>query len=511
MDIDFHYFATYAAATLAGYTKKETEVIAYAAQFVDEFDYKYGYGTEPWTFNVTELEEPVFGTMRYVDQSGGGCKVSPRRTVQGTGDVVQDYNIRTDMWMPCHFLPGNFVPSGKTADPRHRLREGSGHKKFNLLCRPFSPLAIDMINDLLQRTNCSYFQQLLGLRMHVFADTWAHQDFVGDGIAAINDCAGYYNFYEVKPDVVEQLDWKITQTSMGYAPNMMQLGGHFAKVYLGHGRLGHFPDYGWCRYYYTPKWLQTGKTQMLMRNNPREYETAFYEIVKVLYAAKNNIKQYPYPEDQFKPNYKKDIKSEKEVTQLVREAITLNPSKKLYDAKRNVVDYSISLWLDIIKKYGDGTLPVFEKEAWIKEARKAGDLERVGKIKKDYHWRDANEFQKTNLFKFNLASEHHYAHIQNKLREYLKFELRPWDKTHGLFANVKWQPDSQASVCNQCHTPFNLITRRHHCRACGKIFCNTCAPVKTFESVKYDGVSLPHAESFRICKTCMDKAKIVKL
>lgn len=36
MNKDFHYYATYLAALLAGFSKEETDIIAYAAQFVDD-------------------------------------------------------------------------------------------------------------------------------------------------------------------------------------------------------------------------------------------------------------------------------------------------------------------------------------------------------------------------------------------------------------------------------------------------------------------------------------------
>ena len=35
MQLDFHYYATYCAAFLAGYPTEESEEIAYFAQFVD--------------------------------------------------------------------------------------------------------------------------------------------------------------------------------------------------------------------------------------------------------------------------------------------------------------------------------------------------------------------------------------------------------------------------------------------------------------------------------------------
>ena len=44
MQKDFHYYATYSAAYLAGYSHEESMVIAYSAQFVDECTKTYLQG-----------------------------------------------------------------------------------------------------------------------------------------------------------------------------------------------------------------------------------------------------------------------------------------------------------------------------------------------------------------------------------------------------------------------------------------------------------------------------------
>jgi hypothetical protein len=39
----------------------------------------------------------------------------------------------------------------------------------------------------------------------------------------------------------------------------------------------------------------------------------------------------------------------------------------------------------------------------------------------------------------------------------------------------RWIPDSHSSNCGNCHLGFKPFTRlRHHCRMCGKIYCNSC-------------------------------------
>nr|XP_057917397.1 zinc finger FYVE domain-containing protein 9 isoform X2 [Doryrhamphus excisus] len=58
-----------------------------------------------------------------------------------------------------------------------------------------------------------------------------------------------------------------------------------------------------------------------------------------------------------------------------------------------------------------------------------------------------------------------------------------------------WVPDSQAPVCMRCDIKFTFTKRRHHCRACGKVFCATCCSLKC---------KLPYMDrkEARVCVTC---------
>lgn len=38
-----------------------------------------------------------------------------------------------------------------------------------------------------------------------------------------------------------------------------------------------------------------------------------------------------------------------------------------------------------------------------------------------------------------------------------------------------WEYDCEQSHCTQCRDEFHPFNRRHHCRLCGKIFCNKCS------------------------------------
>ncbi|RWS17471.1 hypothetical protein B4U79_09026 [Dinothrombium tinctorium] len=59
-----------------------------------------------------------------------------------------------------------------------------------------------------------------------------------------------------------------------------------------------------------------------------------------------------------------------------------------------------------------------------------------------------------------------------------------------------WVPDELVSVCTMCSLQFTLIRRRHHCRNCGQIFCNSCA--NNFISLNHYGFYKP----VRVCNVC---------
>ncbi|XP_048395224.1 zinc finger FYVE domain-containing protein 9-like isoform X1 [Stegostoma tigrinum] len=58
-----------------------------------------------------------------------------------------------------------------------------------------------------------------------------------------------------------------------------------------------------------------------------------------------------------------------------------------------------------------------------------------------------------------------------------------------------WVPDSQAPNCMKCEQKFTFTKRRHHCRACGKVFCAACCSLKC----KLNYMDMKEA---RVCVTC---------
>jgi len=59
-----------------------------------------------------------------------------------------------------------------------------------------------------------------------------------------------------------------------------------------------------------------------------------------------------------------------------------------------------------------------------------------------------------------------------------------------------WIPDTEAPNCMGCHDQFTFVKRRHHCRACGKVFCSKCS--SQFMPLPQFGLDRP----VRVCNRC---------
>jgi hypothetical protein len=62
-------------------------------------------------------------------------------------------------------------------------------------------------------------------------------------------------------------------------------------------------------------------------------------------------------------------------------------------------------------------------------------------------------------------------------------------------------PDESALTCEACSTEFTMTKRRHHCRACGGVFCGSCCPDKSY---KFDTAGMKGAKqkAKRVCLEC---------
>lgn len=66
----------------------------------------------------------------------------------------------------------------------------------------------------------------------------------------------------------------------------------------------------------------------------------------------------------------------------------------------------------------------------------------------------------------------------------------------GGLRDVGWIVNQGVYFCLVCSVPFDAVTWKHHCRACGLVTCNSC----TSRLVRIEGFE--HYGKQRVCKHC---------
>ena len=289
MQIDFHYYATYCAAFIAGYTHEECLAICYSAQFTD--------CCTRTLLSTIKAPESAATTQLQLEM------MDARTDIVGLQDI-------TRIWASFHFLP---------RDLRADVNKGSRlyKAKYRLICGPNGDLLLKTV-DLAKDKSL----QAVGIAMHVLADTWAHQYFAGTPSQVINNTD--YWFFELIPEGESFRERTITFRHNPAGKDDLEKGVFTNTVYqieensvmsLGHGRAGHLPDYSFMRYKYLPAW---GDYEAVLKDNPSDYYNAFCQMVyamKYLRGEYETFEKEKYDTETVSP-YEKEIKMILEKRQL---------------------------------------------------------------------------------------------------------------------------------------------------------------------------------------------------
>lgn len=241
MQIDFHHATTYVVARLAGFPRDKAEIVAHASQYVDD-------ATSHGTIH--------FDNGALYSRISSAHKMLDRRNA----DELANHQV----WLPFHFLPGN-----------DGLGEGQnpiGTFINKIVCKPDSPIARQMVRQAIIDQDHPYGLHRLGVTMHVYADTWAHQGFAG-----------------VLHKINEVENVKETGTSGGFSSGLGAIVADLlddAVPPLGHGRATVFPDMPFLTWQY-----RNGSRQTIERNNTDQFCQAADQMYR---AMKRYIAKDPY-------------------------------------------------------------------------------------------------------------------------------------------------------------------------------------------------------------------------
>jgi len=224
VQIDFHHAVTYVLARLAGFDKPKANIVAYAAQYVDD---------------ATSTGTVYFDNKALYHRTSSAHKMLDPRNAQELANHL--------VWLPFHFLPGN---GGKPAG-----RNPTGEFIKKIICRPNSHVARKMVADTIAHRHQPYGLHRLGVTMHVYADTWAHQGFAGV-LHAVNEVE---NARETKQSGV--FDNPLKDLLRDLLDD--------AIPPLGHGRANVFPDMPFLSWEY-----KNGAGELVQRDNTAEFMAA---------------------------------------------------------------------------------------------------------------------------------------------------------------------------------------------------------------------------------------------
>lgn len=139
MQLDMHYYGTYAMARAAGIRPDYAQAIATAAQYVDDSD----------TAGL------VLGDGTFL-----ACSATAHHPIDARNIEPLD---QRNVWIPFHFLPGN---KGTSFEER-------------LVCQMDSEIAHEAIKFAIGNATASFGIMLAGIVAHVYADTFSHYGFSG--------------------------------------------------------------------------------------------------------------------------------------------------------------------------------------------------------------------------------------------------------------------------------------------------------------------------------------------
>ncbi|XP_018428696.1 PREDICTED: RUN and FYVE domain-containing protein 1, partial [Nanorana parkeri] len=176
-----------------------------------------------------------------------------------------------------------------------------------------------------------------------------------------------------------------------------------------------------------------------------------------------------------------------------------NKMKKEFDAKNEYLQQqlkklesrcsSLENELQLEKEQHESLQADFHKEKDLKQSLQI-ELLQFSQLKKDF---DKLHLEKKQLQKLRDEQEQALQEMGLHLSQ-SKLKMEDIKEVNKALKGHTWLKDDEATGCKQCDKEFSISRRKHHCRNCGDIFCNTCSS---------NELSLPsYPKPVRVCDTC---------
>ncbi|MDF1546258.1 MAG: hypothetical protein P1P88_00460 [Bacteroidales bacterium] len=247
MQIDFHYATIRIIAEKAGFSAEDSQIIAYASQYVDDA--------------VDHKEINVDGYLDILSRRFTGNTFNPVCTAHRGLQFLKAFNedVQQKIYIPFHFLPD--------------LDEGAGFivKENGKLSGKFVQSAIvELSKSQGERRIMNLIR--LGITLHTYADSWAHQGFSGRHKPGENDIDAI--------EILRRGKWEkigmISQFEYNTLPD------------IGHAEAASFPDQSHLKW----RFLRKSDNKVYERDNTQLFLDAAEKIM-LMFKGVDPIKLWP--------------------------------------------------------------------------------------------------------------------------------------------------------------------------------------------------------------------------
>lgn len=346
MQLDFHFYTIYVLCRCNGMSPENAKKVAYASQHTDDAKHEHALKFE----NGGRFQQ-ILSAHKIFDIDAVSSESQHR------------------IYVPFHFIPGNHGD---------RIRE-------RMVCKENSDIAQMMVQEVATLKDKPYQLHRLGIALHVYADTWSHQEFSGLH-SEVNDV-------EVKEVFNE--DESVFSEILGIFGGITD----FLTPQIGHAKAGHLTDEpfrDWKFYNAYQDRNMTRKNWVLCENASKE----IYEQVKSFLANNSQFKdEQSIPWDSIKSTIVSLFKQKGDIeTRCQNWAETINDSRFGFECQA-----------------GEKDLPYDDRE-WFKEAVEVKEVptkvDEKRKIKK--YWRK-DDFHLSDWKYFHDAAASHRFFVLHEI------------------------------------------------------------------------------------------------
>ncbi len=266
MQVDMHYYGTYALALAAGFPQQDAEIIAYASQYVDDSTSADDVSSDDGGLFVT------YSTAHHLIQS-----------IISMGEAVRHSVMdQRKIWVPNHFIPGGV---GCTLEER-------------VICIKNSAIAQTMFKDHLETAQIkAWGLELIGIATHAYMDTFSHYGFSGFS-------SPYNRIIQASIRVNSPTKWsgigeRLNKIMKGDLPgsyltnNVQSLFTEGGNTALGHGAVMSYPDIPYLDWEFDYELKRPNKGKHSVRKNHDSFMEACRAVYDKFVEYVRNRYDYP--------------------------------------------------------------------------------------------------------------------------------------------------------------------------------------------------------------------------